>query len=63
MPNGDAPREAEFDEASAQLNDGLRTCRAVINDYRAMLTGERGAERQLFDGSTRDCRFGDESCD
>ena len=37
MPNEQRPRDAELDELSAKLNEGLKTCRSVIENYRAML--------------------------
>jgi hypothetical protein len=32
------PLEAEGDQASVQLNEGLRSCRAMVTNYRTMLT-------------------------
>lgn len=39
MPNGQRPSDAELDELSAKLNDGLKTCRSMVENYRAMLGG------------------------
>jgi hypothetical protein len=32
------PLEAEGDQASAKLNEGLKTCHAMVTNYRTMLT-------------------------
>ena len=33
----DGSSEAKFNEASAQLSEGLKTCRTVVDDYRGLL--------------------------
>jgi len=38
------PNDQNFEDASSQLNEGLRSCRAVISGYRALLSGEDGGE-------------------
>jgi len=38
------PIDQNFEDASSQLNEGLRTCRAVLSGYRALLSGEDGGE-------------------
>ena len=43
MNTADNPNEQNFEEASAQLDEGLRSCRAVISGYRALLSDEGGA--------------------
>lgn len=43
MADSNEPRDADFEQASSQLNQGLRTCRAVVENYRAILTGEQPA--------------------
>ena len=43
MAGGDAPRDADLDEASLKLSEGLKVCRSVIDNYRSMLSGERAA--------------------
>ena len=42
MPSGNDPREPDFEQANSQLNEGLKSCRAVVNNYRAMLIGDQG---------------------
>jgi hypothetical protein len=41
VAGGDPPREADIDKTNAELDQGLRTCRSMLNDYRAALTGEQ----------------------
>ena len=36
----------DFDEASTQLNEGLKSCRSVVQNYRMMLMGENGDSDQ-----------------
>jgi hypothetical protein len=40
VTSGDDPRDADFEQASSQLNEGLKNCRSMLNDYRVMLTGK-----------------------
>ena len=35
------PREADLEKVSSSLNDGLKTCRTMVADYRLMLGGQR----------------------
>ena len=65
MSSEDHPREAEFEEASTKLSEGLRSCRAMVADYRAMLereseAGDEQADSGLyqFAGASRDCGSG-----
>ena len=37
MPNGQRPPDADLDELNTRLKQGLKTCRSVIENYRAML--------------------------
>ena len=37
--------DQHFEDVSSQLNDGLKSCRAVISGYRTLLSGEDGRER------------------
>jgi hypothetical protein len=34
------PNDENFDSANAQLSDGLKSCRSVVSNYRALLTGD-----------------------
>ena len=52
----DNPRESDFERESSRLNEGLRSCRAVVNNYRAMMSGDRaqdnGADLSNYVSST-----------
>ena len=50
MASGDDPRDADYQQASSQLSDGLKTCRAVVENYRAMMTGEIALPANDIDG-------------
>ena len=34
------PDDQNFESMNVQLNDGLRSCRAVVSNYRALLAGD-----------------------
>ncbi len=38
------PLENEIEKANAELDQGLKSCRSMLNDYRAALTGEQSAD-------------------
>ena len=40
MSPEDNSLESDFDEASARLSEGLKSCRSVVQNYRMMLNGE-----------------------
>jgi hypothetical protein len=40
VTDGEAPQQAAFDQASSQLNQGLKSCRTLLENYRVMLTGQ-----------------------
>jgi hypothetical protein len=42
VPPENAPGDEGSDAASAQLNDGLRSCRTVVRNYRALIAGDEG---------------------
>jgi hypothetical protein len=42
VPGGNDPREPDFEQANSQLNEGLKTCRSVVDNYRAMLAEDPG---------------------
>ena len=35
------PLETDIEKANAELDQGLKSCRSMLNDYRAALTGEQ----------------------
>lgn len=50
------PNDDMFDSASSRLNEGLRSCRAVLSNYRSLLTSDGEEETSQsgfnqFDGS------------
>jgi hypothetical protein len=42
VPTEEIPTDAAIAKASAQLDEGLKTCRTVVDDYRAALSGQPG---------------------
>jgi hypothetical protein len=38
------PRDAAVEEANSQLSEGLKSCRAVVSTYRALLSPEQNAD-------------------
>ena len=42
MSPEDNPLDSDFDVASTQLSEGLKTCRSVVQNYRMMLGAENG---------------------
>ena len=49
------PRDADFEEANSQLLAGLKSCRSVVENYRAMLSAEQdgpGAHRRTGDAES-----------
>ena len=63
----DNPRESDFERESSRLNEGLRSCRAVVNSYRAMMSGDHvqdvdsGLSEYVSSTSAAEDRFGAES--
>ena len=51
VPGEDDLQQSDIDQASAQLDEGLKSCRAVVRDYRAMLSGGSGYPDTLSDYS------------
>ena len=40
MPTKEISRESDVDDVSEQLSDGLKTCRSVVANYKALLAGD-----------------------
>jgi len=38
------PHESNFEHASSRLDEGLRSCRAVLSNYRSLLAGDGNEE-------------------
>ena len=51
------PRDADFEEANSQLVAGLKSCRSVVENYRAMLAPEQDAP--TTDGAIGDAESGE----
>ena len=41
MSEAEGSIEQNFEAETAKLNEGLKTCRAVVNDFRSMLGADR----------------------
>jgi hypothetical protein len=37
------PRDADIDEVNARLSDGLKTCRSMVVNYKALLKSDQDA--------------------
>jgi len=44
VPSPTDPNDEKFEDASSQLSEGLKSCRAVVSGYRALLVGDAGNE-------------------
>jgi len=49
----DSP-EGEFEEANNRLSEGLKSCRAVVSNYRSLLAGESVGEPDPVGPETAD---------
>jgi hypothetical protein len=41
VPGEQSPREADVNEVSDRLSEGLKTCRAVVATYKSLLTADQ----------------------
>ena len=41
MPGPEVVPDAEFEEVSSNLTEGLKTCRSVVQSYRVLLVGDQ----------------------
>ncbi|NUS99949.1 MAG: hypothetical protein HOP96_03125 [Sphingomonas sp.] len=46
MPRDETSHNAEFDEESSRLAEGLKTCQTVVNNYRAMMSANPVSVRE-----------------
>lgn len=65
MSGGEDPRKADIEQANSQLEQGLKSCRSVIANYKVILAGERAANLNLGTANDADPAavedgFGDE---
>ena len=51
MPRDDAPHDAEFEQESSRLAAGLKNCRTVVKNYRAMMANEPLIARETAEGT------------
>jgi len=51
------PRDADYEEANCQLAAGLKSCRSMVENYRAMLSAEQDAPNA--DGNAGDFESGE----
>jgi hypothetical protein len=45
----DDRHDTEVEEANSRLADGLRACRSIVSDYRAIITGDQDGEHFRVD--------------
>jgi hypothetical protein len=45
VPSPTDPHESNFEDESSRLDEGLRSCRAVVSGYRALLAGGGSDDR------------------
>jgi hypothetical protein len=43
VPDTSPPPDGDFKKASSNLDQGLKSCRAVISGYRALLAGDQAS--------------------
>ena len=53
MPAEQIPPDSNVGEVNARLNDGLKTCRLMVANYKALLMGEDGARRVVVNSVGR----------
>jgi hypothetical protein len=51
VAGSDDPRDSEAEEANNKLNAGLKSCRAVVSNYRALLEKKRTKKEARLAGS------------
>ena len=44
MSGIDDRQQMQIEELSSRLADGLKACRSIVSDYRAIITGEQAGE-------------------
>ena len=52
MSGVDDPRDGDFEEANSKLNEGLKSCRAVADSYRALLSSVQKGDGIGVEGDT-----------
>jgi hypothetical protein len=59
VPAREPPREEDDEDASARLSDGLKTCRSVLANYKALLTGDQLGTEQPDEGDRAETHSAD----
>jgi len=49
LPGIDDRQDTDVDEAHARLADGLKACRAIVSDYRAIIAGNQADDEVGID--------------
>ncbi|MFL6721595.1 MAG: hypothetical protein ACJ8FT_07305 [Sphingomonas sp.] len=49
MTGDDEPLSADFEEESSKLKEALKSCRTVVNNYRAILGGQQSGSNARSD--------------
>ena len=57
MSEVNEPHDADYEEANSQLAAGLKSCRSVVENYRAMLSAEQ--DEPDGDGRPGEAEFGE----
>lgn len=57
------PSEANVEQVHASLNEGLETCRAVVEDYRVALEGTARRKRPMLQSSEDLPQAGESQCE
>jgi len=47
LTHEDTPVEAEFEEQASKLNQGLKSCRALVSSYRTLLSSDQASDDVL----------------
>jgi hypothetical protein len=48
------PREKAAEEANSRLTEGLKACRSILSNYRAMIAGRRNNNHSQPEGSAEE---------
>jgi hypothetical protein len=54
------PRDADLDQLSSSLNEGLKTCRSMVANYRALLSNDNDHADNDEDEAALEARLGGE---
>lgn len=54
MPETKSPHDSELEEQTSKLNEGLKSCHALVSSYRTLLTGDQNSGKPSDDESGGD---------